>query len=135
MNCYKHSDRAAVGICKSCGKGLCRDCLTELPDALACREVCESRARLINQIIDNNARIISAARLQIRMSGITSVVLGGIFILLAWWSQNQFESVLVVATFGSLGAVLVVHGLMRLNRKAQYPRIEDQSRGTCGGER
>ena len=27
MKCYNHHDRDAFGICKSCGKGLCLDCI------------------------------------------------------------------------------------------------------------
>ena len=68
MNCFNHSDHAAVGICKSCGKALCRDRMTEMPHGLACKGACEPRVQLMNRIIDNNARILSVARAQTKMA-------------------------------------------------------------------
>jgi hypothetical protein len=32
MNCFRHDGAAAIGICKSCGRGLCRDCFEAYPE-------------------------------------------------------------------------------------------------------
>ena len=66
MNCFNHRAVPAVGLCKSCGKALCGDCLTELANGLACKGKCESRVAMINRILDSNAKIVSAARHQTR---------------------------------------------------------------------
>ena len=47
MNCFNHRDKPAIGLCKSCGKALCEDCLTEVPNGLACKGSCEDRVNMI----------------------------------------------------------------------------------------
>lgn len=134
MNCFNHGDRPAVGICKSCGKGLCRECLTELRRGLACKGACESRAELIDQMIDNNIRMVSAARLQVRIGALSSILLGAGLLFLAWWGQREFEEVFMVAMFALPGIVLVFFGLMKLSRRAQYPSIGSSAGDARGGE-
>ena len=41
MNCFQHEDRTAVGVCRACGKALCKDCLVEVEGGIACRDTCE----------------------------------------------------------------------------------------------
>lgn len=38
MKCYNHHDRDAFGICKSCGKGLCLECLKEENGVILCKD-------------------------------------------------------------------------------------------------
>lgn len=42
MVCFVHEGVAAVGTCKFCGRGLCRECAAEVAGALACRARCEA---------------------------------------------------------------------------------------------
>jgi hypothetical protein len=49
MNCFYHSDQNAIGFCKVCTKGLCRECASDLEVALACRGKHEEQARRISQ--------------------------------------------------------------------------------------
>ncbi|MFO0880392.1 MAG: hypothetical protein U0840_23855 [Gemmataceae bacterium] len=41
MKCFYHQDRDAVGLCQSCGRGLCLGCAADLTEALACQGKCE----------------------------------------------------------------------------------------------
>lgn len=54
MKCFDHNERDAVGTCKSCGKGLCRDCAVDLDKGLACRDRCEMDVSQIISLIDQN---------------------------------------------------------------------------------
>ncbi len=36
MNCFYHTNRAAIGNCVYCGKGLCADCYDERDEKLYC---------------------------------------------------------------------------------------------------
>lgn len=36
MECFDHSGAAAVGLCKFCGKGICRDCARNVGPCLVC---------------------------------------------------------------------------------------------------
>lgn len=40
MECFAHAGAAAIGVCRSCGKGICRDYARDLGFALACSERC-----------------------------------------------------------------------------------------------
>ena len=36
MNCFNHPDVPAIGLCKYCQKGLCKDCVVDLGYGIAC---------------------------------------------------------------------------------------------------
>lgn len=44
MECFYHPDVAAAGVCKNCQRGICRDCIAEVADAISCTGRCESQA-------------------------------------------------------------------------------------------
>lgn len=50
MNCYRHPNVQAVGICKNCQKGLCVECAADVGNGLACRNQCEAAVLEINDI-------------------------------------------------------------------------------------
>ncbi len=46
MKCYKHPDKNAVGVCSTCGRGICRQCAVTSMGKLICRDCSEvSEAR------------------------------------------------------------------------------------------
>jgi hypothetical protein len=60
MRCFYHEQKEAVGICKSCGKGICKKCAVDFKKGLACRGHCEKTVRSIIQKIieyDKNAEL------------------------------------------------------------------------------
>ena len=44
MKCFYHQDRDAVGVCKSCERGVCSECAVDLGKGLACKDRCEDDA-------------------------------------------------------------------------------------------
>lgn len=50
MECFTHRDEPAVGFCKYCAKGLCRQCARDTDVGLVCSEACESQVRDLHQI-------------------------------------------------------------------------------------
>jgi hypothetical protein len=126
MNCFNHRDRPAIGLCKGCAKALCGDCLTELPNGLACKGSCEDRVNLINRIIDRNPHVIEAARRQVRYSGLLILLIGIGFILFAIVSYLQFEDSFLAYLLGFMGGLFVVGGILRLDRKGQYPKLDER---------
>ncbi|MBM4149287.1 MAG: hypothetical protein FJ224_09605 [Lentisphaerae bacterium] len=119
MNCFNHPDKPAIGFCKSCCKGLCADCAATLPNGLACRNACEDRVTLINQIIDNNQKVISAANVQVRSSGLFILLLGAVFCLFGF--LPLFMSGNTGTLFlGIIGLFFAAYGVIRLLKKSQY---------------
>ena len=47
MNCFNHPGVPAVGICKSCQKGLCMECAVDLGHGIACKNHREDVEMLI----------------------------------------------------------------------------------------
>ena len=120
MNCFNHPDKAAIGFCKSCCKGLCADCAATLPNGLACRSACEDRVTLINRIIDNNQKVISAANVQVRSSGLFVLILGVIFCLIGlvpWITSGSTGTLFIM---GIPGLLFTAFGVIRLMKKSQY---------------
>ena len=57
MRCFNHPEKEAVGICKSCQRGLCPECATDLGHGLACAGKHEQEVNTLKTIIDQSARI------------------------------------------------------------------------------
>lgn len=53
MNCFQHRESLGIGVCKSCGKAVCPDCVIEFPKGLACSIECEKDAK---ELIEMNER-------------------------------------------------------------------------------
>ena len=51
MKCYYHQQKDAVGICASCGKGLCVNCAADLGHGLACKDRCEEALESRRQLV------------------------------------------------------------------------------------
>jgi len=119
MNCINHPDKPAIGFCKSCCKGLCADCAATLPNGLACRNACEERVNLINQIIDSNQKVISAANVQVRSSGLFILLLGLIFCVFGFLPLLMSGSTATLF-MGILGLFFAAYGAIRLFKKSQY---------------
>lgn len=54
MKCFYHNNKDAVGICKSCQKGLCTDCAVDLGKGLACKNYCEEEVKGLIHISQEN---------------------------------------------------------------------------------
>jgi hypothetical protein len=89
MECFYHEGATAVGSCRSCLKGLCRSCATELEGGLACAGRCETMVRSVVATIQQSARYqgVSAGLLRSARGlwlGLTAVAaLVGLFVI-AW---------------------------------------------------
>ena len=40
MQCFRHNQRAAVGVCRHCGKATCSDCHDDTGQGIACSPEC-----------------------------------------------------------------------------------------------
>ncbi len=111
MRCFYHEDREAVGSCKSCGKGVCRDCAVDLIKGLACRGPCEADAQALIQLIDRNIQLSATSTSIIKSSrGVRSstavfqFVTGAVFI---GWGLTDLERLKFLLV---LGAGFIAYG-------------------------
>jgi hypothetical protein len=61
MKCFNHPDLDAVGICKNCNKGLCKVCLTEVDNGIACTATCVDEVDQLNTLINKNKQSFKTA--------------------------------------------------------------------------
>ena len=57
MKCYTHHAVDAVGLCKSCSRGVCPDCAAEVGRSIACRGECEEKVRALDALIERNQKL------------------------------------------------------------------------------
>jgi len=79
MQCFNHSDKSAVGLCKACGKGLCAECVSDLGFGLACRGVHEQRVTEMDNLISKNARLQNAVGGARYLAPIFLLFMGAVF--------------------------------------------------------
>jgi len=124
MNCFNHKEIPAIGICKSCGKSLCSECLVELENGLACKNSCEKRVQMINLIIDSNSQAMNAARNQIKTAGISGVIVGIGFIIFAGFSYKEMPGSFLPYFLGTIGIITGISSALHFTRKQTYPDLE-----------
>ena len=117
MKCYYHSDRDAVGTCKSCGKGLCPECAVDLGKGLACRDRCEVDANAVIELIEQNIRMSPKAdqamnaALGIRArAAMFNLVIGAVFVL---WGLTDPDRLIFVVILGGCFWVYATYSLAR----------------------
>ena len=54
MVCYYHHDKAAIGLCKYCQRGLCSDCAAHAGDSLACKNLHENNVIAMEALMQKN---------------------------------------------------------------------------------
>ena len=120
MNCYYHPETTSIGLCKSCGKGLCSNCAVDLEAGLACRNRCEGDVADIGDMIARSRELAmrSASSCQsTRHSWLPAnlLIFGVILIALAMLTGNA-EPALIPGSVAS-GIAVVLFGVNYASRK------------------
>ncbi|MBI9077325.1 MAG: hypothetical protein JEZ02_18095 [Desulfatibacillum sp.] len=123
MHCFNHQDTPAVGICQSCGKALCMECLAQVYNGLACKDSCEDRVILMNRIMDANAQMVTATKAQMKAFEILEFFIGMVFFALAYYAFKimGWPAGLVL---GVTGFLAIFHVIFRQQKKARFPDLE-----------
>lgn len=111
MRCFYHEDREAVGSCKSCGKGLCRECAVDFAKGLACRGPCEADVQALIQLIEHNIQMTATSQELLRSSrGVRSgnayfnLALGVLFVLWGLSDERMWFIMVMGVGFIAYGA-------------------------------
>jgi hypothetical protein len=126
MNCFGHRNSAAVAICRACGRGACANCARETEHSVACSEICESRVRLMDQIVNNNVRVMKVANSQNWMHGMYGLFAGCIFLAMSGFAYLSGQMMMVFMLAG-IGLPLALLGLTRLFQN--YPVVRQEESG------
>ena len=126
MNCYYSPNLPAIGICKSCGKGLSSEYAVDVGNGLACKNICEERVKLINRIIDSNSKVLLSANKQLLRNTIFMIIIGLLFVGLGIFT-GRFGSNPAGIIFCAMGGVFVLRGIFGYTRPVRYPTTESNS--------
>ncbi len=86
MKCFYHAAADAVGSCKHCHRGVCRDCAAERDGGIACRGRCEGQVDQVNALIQRNIQVGVRSR---PMSLIALAVFLGAFCVLIYLAMEE----------------------------------------------
>jgi hypothetical protein len=123
MRCYYHQDKEAVGGCKSCGKGLCRECAADLGKGLACRGRCEADVQAAIASVDRNvklsettSRLIGLGRSMWLSAATFYLVLSVVFL---GWGFPDFERYLLLHILGICFLIYGGYGFLQARKLAR----------------
>lgn len=58
MKCFNHIHLDAVGICKSCFKGICPECVIEVEGNVSCKGRCEEKIKIDQELFEKSRLLI-----------------------------------------------------------------------------
>lgn len=111
MKCFAHEDAPAIGICKACGRGVCRSCATVSTFSLACSDACEKEAGELNEMNAKAKRIYGIGNVKqvfplvVLMWCLFALMFGGLG-LFNWIVRERVDGFLLI--FGGVCAVLAI---------------------------
>lgn len=126
MRCFNHPTNDAAGVCRNCGRGICRDCIAMSEDAVACKGRCEARVAAIQRMIQGNqtnyrttARLMHQGGIYSFFAGILFIAMGGIF---SQFVGNDFGMYLG-ALFAVLGILILIRGISAIRSSRTYAQM------------
>jgi len=91
MKCFYHPEADAVGTCRHCHRGICRNCAAEREGGLACQGRCETDVDQVHALVQRNIHVGVRAR---PLSFVAlAVFTGGFFALLYLATHEEIPSV------------------------------------------
>jgi hypothetical protein len=80
MKCFNHHQSDAVGVCKSCSRALCPDCVAEFEEGIACKGKCEELVQALNLLVAKNASLAPVAATPWLRNAWLYLALGAVFL-------------------------------------------------------
>jgi len=109
MRCFNHHDRDAFGTCKTCGKGLCLDCMKEVSGMIVCKDnpKCAETANLVAISYDNIKNVYSK-RTRF-FSGLTGFIFSIAGIFMIYWGFGDLIMMILASVFLILGVGILAN--------------------------
>ncbi|NVO10811.1 MAG: hypothetical protein HXX16_12665 [Bacteroidales bacterium] len=117
MKCFNHPTIDAIGICKNCNKGLCKDCLTEVENGIACTSTCIEEVKLINSLIKRNKKSYKTASGAYYRNAFIYAFFGLVFIVFGIISDGLMAFTIIIGVVFFIGAALSVNSGRKYNKE------------------
>lgn len=116
MKCYKHQDRDAIGLCKSCHKGVCPECSVLVGDSIACADSCQENVDTLSHITERNKEIYKSYTEKWSHSIIVYSAGGAVFISLGLYNPGKIPSWLLI----TFGIIIIISGIIISTIRSKY---------------
>ena len=121
MRCFVHHEVEAVGTCRACNKGICRECASDLGHSICCRGNCEEKAKLLHSQVAQGSIALRTQRRNRFFGPIFFLVIGAA--LLIWGSDGS--TALNLGTV--MGGAFIVFGGILAAMSQRYAKELDRS--------
>lgn len=120
MKCYKHRDRDAIGLCKSCHKGVCPECLVLVGGSVACIDSCQENVATLNYIVEQNKKY---RNLDKKLIPFITYGIGIFFLSFGLYTFNKKSSWFTIG-FGAILIIISVINTILKNAQAKNPKSQ-----------
>ena len=120
MNCFYHSGSAAIGICKSCFRGVCEKCAAPGVEGVACASRCEEKVKVLMKFQERAATSFGIAAGSYARSAIFIALMGILFIGYGW-EFNEFNQRMKIF-FEVFGGLFILGGAFYAYTATKYKK-------------
>ena len=120
MKCFYHPEADAVAICKNCSRGLCRECVVDVKNGIACKDRCEEDVNALVKLVDHHVeamaseeRLLGSRGRNALYSALIYIVVGILFIV---WSRGSLYYTPHASMILIIGICLIAFGVLNIGR-------------------
>ncbi|TVZ37661.1 hypothetical protein P886_2003 [Alteromonadaceae bacterium 2753L.S.0a.02] len=105
MECFSHTSNPAVGACRNCGKGVCRECVQMDSGYLSCSKECTESLNRIFSPIANPQESMNRVHASTAATWFVFAFMFMVAVVYQWYFEMYFSfiSVLFMVSFLVLG--------------------------------
>jgi len=117
MKCYYHQYKDAIGVCKTCYRGLCQDCAVDVGNGIACKGKCEGKVKELNATIEKSRKAYSRVGQAYLRNALIQLMLGLLFLIVGLLTINTRSTYGILTTV--CGVILLFSAILNysLSRK------------------
>ncbi len=123
MNCYNHPEYPAVGICKSCHKGLCKECAVDTGNGLACNTNCEEEVKAINELLTRGMKAYQKTGKAYKRMALIYGLMGFISLLLSillFVKSKNYAAFMIIP----LGVIFLIGAFLTIKSAKQISSVD-----------
>ena len=111
MNCYKHTDRQALAVCRECGKATCQECCSDTGHGIACSQTCADQLRDSYRLRTQMQQSVGIGARPPMPASVTTYAFFGLILLITGVYLSLTRPGLDFLTFAMAAAFFVMAGV------------------------
>ncbi len=120
MKCFRHPQSEAVGTCKYCFKGVCRECANDTGIGIVCSPECQEEVRSLKVVLDRSKQAFPLAAKSYARNAILLALFGAAFIA---FSAIERSDSFMFPFFLSFGAIMVLGAIFSFLMGRKFAKL------------